>query len=160
GAIENMIKRVGGAVRVSTDAAAADAAEKLVVPGVGAFDNGVRNLRATGWWERILAFAASGRPVLGICLGMQLLGASSGAGEFRRVGLSPGTAVRSPFPEDRPLRPPHMGWNDLKTKRAGSPLLRGFESDVRFYFAHSYHVVCEDPSLVLAETEYGYAFAS
>jgi glutamine amidotransferase len=126
-----------------------------VLPGVGAFDRGVERLRATGWWEPILDFAAAGKQVLGVCLGMQLLGESSEEGSARGLGLLRARSVRFPAEVDgRRLKVPHMGWNEVRALRE-APLLGGLETEARFYFAHSYRLVCDDPTDVVAVAEYG-----
>jgi imidazole glycerol phosphate synthase glutamine amidotransferase subunit len=102
-------------------------------------------------------FAASGRPLLGICLGMQLLLESSEEGSARGLGLIPGTSLRF---EERPgVRVPHMGWSHATPTREDG-LIAGLPDDNRFYFVHSYRVVPSDDSAVLATTEYGVTFAS
>lgn len=155
GALENMLKKAGGAAQVTADPRALENAAKLVLPGVGAFDRGVERLRASGFWEPILAFAGAGKPVLGVCLGSQLLGESSEEGSARGLGLIRARSVRLPAEVGgRRLKVPHMGWNDVRALRE-APLLCGLEAEARFYFAHSYRLVCDDADDVAAVADYG-----
>ncbi|WP_403023501.1 imidazole glycerol phosphate synthase subunit HisH [Salinibacterium sp. GXW1014] len=157
GSVVNMLKRVGSDVAVVREPAEIASSERILLPGVGAFDRGVSLLKETGFFEPIRAFAVSGRPVLGICLGMQLLADSSEEGELRGLGLIPGAARR--FAAKPGLRIPHMGWNAV-VPRDHEPLLDGIAEENRFYFVHSYHVEPADESHVAATTGYGSSFVS
>lgn len=133
-----------------------DGITHLLMPGVGAFAAAMARLDEFGLIEPIRRFAAEGRPVLGICLGMQLLGESgSEGGDIPGLGLIPGQ-VR-PIASRPGLRLPHVGWNEARQVRA-HPVLTGIRNDVDFYFVHSYCFVATDASTVLAETEYGERF--
>ncbi len=140
--------------------------ERLILPGVGAFGDAMAHLQANGMDEAILAYAASGKPLLGICLGMQLLFESSEEfGPTKGLGLIPGKVVafdESKF--DHPQKVPHMGWNELFTQRAACSVQRAalFDSlsDAFYlYFVHSYHAVC-DEQYTIGKTHYGYEFVS
>lgn len=157
GSVVNMFRRIGTDVRIVTEPAEVDGADRLLLPGIGAFDTGMSLLADKGFVEPITRFAASGRPVLGICLGMQLLLDSSEEGERSGLGLIPGSSRR--FEEAAGLRIPHMGWNAVRPTHE-DPLLAGAEHDSRFYFVHSYRVVPEREEDVLATTDYGVEFAS
>lgn len=157
GSVANMLKRVGSETRMVSTAEQIEESERLLLPGIGAFDTGMQLLADQDLVGAIQRFAASGRPLLGICLGMQLLLDGSEEGERPGLGLVSGTSVR--FPEGSNLRVPHMGWN-LATPTHDDPLVAGLESESRFYFVHSYKVVPRDDAHVLATTEYGGAFAS
>jgi glutamine amidotransferase len=130
----------------------------LLLPGVGAFAEAMARLGETGLIEPITRFAADGHPVLGICLGMQLLAKTgSEGGDIPGLGLIPGRVMHiAPRPE---LRLPHVGWNEARQTR-GHPVLKGIRDDVDFYFVHSYHFIADNPETVLAETEYGERFPS
>lgn len=130
----------------------------LLLPGVGAFASAMARLNEVRLVEPIRQFAAQGRPVLGICLGMQIL-AEMGleGGDTQGLGFIPGKVI--PI-EARPgLRLPHVGWNEAKQTRA-HPVLKGIRNDVDFYFVHSYRFSAALPDTVLAETEYGELFPS
>ncbi|MEO5533984.1 MAG: imidazole glycerol phosphate synthase subunit HisH [Pseudolysinimonas sp.] len=157
GSVANMLKRVGAASRrVSTPAEVA-ASERVLLPGIGAFDAGMDLLRDQGLVEALRDFVATGRPMLGICLGMQLLLDSSEEGVTAGLGLIPGVSRR--FSEASGIRVPHMGWNYANPSR-DDPLITGLADDSRFYFVHSYRVVPDRDEDVLATTQYGVPFAS
>lgn len=129
----------------------------LLLPGVGAFSAAVKRLHDSGLFEPIRRFAAEGRPVMGICLGMQLLAErGTEGGDIEGLGLVPGSVV----PIDAPsLRLPHVGWNNAHQAQP-HPLLEGIHNDVDFYFVHSYRFAPTHARNVLAYTEYGERFAS
>jgi imidazole glycerol-phosphate synthase subunit HisH len=159
GSVLNMLGRLdvdATAGRCPDDVASARA---LILPGIGAFDSGVANLRAAGLFDSLREAVIVRRvPILGICLGMQLLGRGSEEGRLEGLGLLPAQARRFSFAPDPKLRIPHMGWN--VTDCLDRDLFAGFGSDVaRFYYVHSYHVVCDDPSDVAARCTYGETFA-
>jgi len=157
GSVANMLKRVGAeSQRVSTGDEIL-ASDRVLLPGIGAFDTGMSLLRDRDLIEPLREFAASGRPVLGICLGMQLLLDSSDEGVEPGLGLVPGKSLR--FPDDPALRVPHMGWNTVSLDHEDA-LVAGLEPDSRFYFVHSYYVAPDREADVLGVTSYGLDFAS
>ena len=161
--VQKGFERVGFQARVTDDPRQVTAAEKLVLPGVGAFRDCMNNLEEGGFVEPIKQHVACGRPFLGICLGMQLLFTESE--EFgRHAGLDiiPGRVVKFPpglrfGGED--LKIPHMGWNRMAIRRP-SPLYAGVDDGSFVYFVHSYYVVPDDPAMVATETDYGVQFCS
>jgi glutamine amidotransferase len=158
GSVVNMLKRVGAESRLVSTPEEILASDQLLLPGIGAFDTGMRLLDdEAGRTDAIKAFAATGQPVLGICLGMQLLLDGSEEGVEPGLGLIPGTSTR--FAELPELRVPHMGWN-IVTPTHDDPLVAGLEPESRFYFVHSYKVVPERSEDVLGTTTYGDPFAS
>jgi glutamine amidotransferase len=143
-------------------------AERLILPGVGAFPAGMKGLHERGLIEPIKQAVSEGKPIIGICLGMQLLFESSDEmGETAGLGLLPGQVTRIKMQEANPafriphstLKIPHMGWNQLDVLR-DHPLVRDLVSGSYAYFVHSYAVYPEDQSIVLATTDYGRPFAS
>jgi glutamine amidotransferase len=162
GSIANMLKKTGAAVRMSSAIDDIEQAEKLVLPGVGAFDEGIKNLRESGLIP-VLNYKVLEKktPILGICLGMQLFTRGSEEGDLAGLGWINGTTIRFNFDKSMENRPriPHMGWNTVSVIKNGD-LFHDLQPDPRFYFVHSYHVLCEDRDVVLSETCYGYDFTS
>jgi glutamine amidotransferase len=161
GSVANMFKRVGAESVISGNAAIIEKADKLVLPGVGAFDTGMRNLRELGLIPLLNDKVLNQRtPVLGVCLGMQLLTGRSEEGDLPGLGWIEGNTVRFRFDQaSQALKVPHMGWNSVNATR-GSFLFDGMYDAPRFYFVHSYHVVCNDRDDVLCTSSYGYEFTS
>lgn len=157
GSVANMLKRVGAEVRLVSTPEEVDASERVLLPGIGAFDAGMRMLEERRLTSALKDFAASGRPLLGICLGMQLLLDSSEEGTARGLGLIAGRSLR--FSEETGVRVPHMGWNLVRPTRK-DPLVVDLPDDSRFYFVHSYYVMPEDDTHVLGVTDYGAPFTS
>jgi glutamine amidotransferase len=158
--VQKALERVGAMAVVSDDPAvlARPTTRGLVLPGVGAFGDGMANLRARGLVEPLRSAVRRGVPLLGICLGMQLLfDESEEMGHHAGLGLLPGRVVRFP---DGALRVPHIGWNQLHKKEAEHRLLAGIAEGAYAYFVHSFLVVPDEPADVLATTDYGLAFAS
>lgn len=154
--VQKGLERAGALVVVSSDPSEIDIAQGVILPGVGAFGDGMANLRARGLVDPVLRQVEAGKPLLGICLGMQLLfEESEEMGRHRGLGLLPGRVVRFP---DSDLKVPHIGWNQLLGGRGA--VLAGTEERAWAYFVHSYYAVPEEPTDVLATTEYGLEFAS
>jgi glutamine amidotransferase len=160
GSVLNVLKRIGADGVISGREKDIASADRLILPGIGAFNNGARRLRATGLVpllrERVVD---QGKPLLGICLGMQLLTNGSEEGDEPGLGWIEGEVVRFHFPETAPrLQVPFIGWNTIDQCRP-TRSLHGIPKGAEFYFVHSYHVRCA-PDLVAATTEYGYPFTS
>ncbi len=134
--------------------------EKLVLPGVGAFGDAMEHLKERNMIAAIKEFAQSGKPMLGICLGMQLLFESSQEfGEHEGLGLIAGNVVKFESNKfEEPLKIPHMGWNRMFTKK--HPLFNGLDNEHYLYFVHTYHVTCTNENDIIGETFYGYKFTS
>ncbi len=157
--ILNMIRKVGGKARVSSDANNLLTASKLIIPGVGSFDHGAKQLEKMGLFSAIQEIALKETPILGICLGMQLLANRSEEGKMKGLGLIDADFKRFSFPDNSTNRIPHVGWNHV-TPLKDNLLIPNDNSEQRFYFTHSYHAVCKNDSDVLATTEYGYSFTT
>jgi len=158
--VKNAFAKLGKDTVVESDPAKFKEYDKLVLPGVGAFGDAMEHLNERNMLEAIREFAASGKPMLGICLGMQLLFESSEEfGEHEGLGLIKGDVVKfdaTAFEE--PLKVPHMGWNRMFTKE--HPLFENLDDEHYLYFVHTYHVVCANESDIVGETYYGYKFTS
>ncbi|QDU45157.1 Imidazole glycerol phosphate synthase subunit HisH 1 [Symmachiella dynata] len=156
--VQKACERVGIDARVSSDRGEIALAEKLILPGVGAFRDAIAELHKQELVEPILAHIAADRPFLGICLGLQmLLEVSHEDGRYDGLAVIPGEVVR--FPDFDDLKVPHMGWNRLKVS-GEQPLLAGIPDDAYFYFVHSYYVAPQDKSVVAATSDYGIDFVS
>lgn len=154
--VSNMLRKAGGDVLISRDPADVLAADKLLLPGVGHFDHGMKMLSSSGLREPIDRFALElRRPVLGICLGAQILG--KGSEEGRAPGLGWIDMVCHRMPAMPGIRVPHMGWNQI-TRKKSSPLLDRMDEDARFYFVHSYRMECSQAEDVLATAVHGIEF--
>jgi glutamine amidotransferase len=161
GSIQNMLKRIGVESKITSDINEISEAEKLILPGVGAFDNGVSKLNEYGLVDVLNRKALEDKiPVLGICLGMQLMTEKSEEGKLNGLGWIKGKTVRFKFEgENSKLKIPHMGWNTINIK-GESPILRNLYPDSRFYFVHSFHVELDSEPDSLCLTNYGYDFVS
>ncbi|MDO3377657.1 imidazole glycerol phosphate synthase subunit HisH [Geoalkalibacter halelectricus] len=161
--VHKAFEQLGFSALVTDDPAVAARADHLVLPGVGAFKDCMDHLRTGGFIEPIRRHVESGRPFLGICLGLQLLFSESEEfGRHQGLGLIPGRVVRFPAgmrAGDEELKVPHMGWNRIAIKRH-APIYQGIEDGAFVYFVHSYHVVPADSAVVATTTDYGMDFCS
>jgi glutamine amidotransferase len=156
--VQKALEAVGQPALVTSDPDRVRAADKVVLPGVGAFADAIAELRRTGLGEAFVAAVAAGKPCLGVCLGLQLLfDASEEDGLHEGLGLLPGRVVR--FASAPGIKVPHMGWNTLRVLRP-VPLLKGLGPDPAVYFVHSYYAVPEDPGDVAAEADHPHPFAA
>lgn len=157
--VQKALQHVGGEavfVRTPEEISRADA---LVLPGVGAFGDCVRSLRASGMWDEVAAWARSEKPFFGICVGYQMLFESSeeAPGE-KGLGIFAGNVRK--FSGKHGLKIPQIGWNTVKVLQPDAPLLAGISTGEYVYFVHSYYAAPADPSLVALETTYGDTFAA
>jgi glutamine amidotransferase len=157
--VQKALQHVGATAEISSDPEVIGNADKIVLPGVGAFGDAMTELRTRNLIEPIQAFVASGKPFLGVCLGLQLLfDASEEGGQHVGLGLIPGRVLRfKGLPSD--MKVPHMGWNTIEIVRS-APLLAGVDNESYFYFVHSYYVVPDSDDVVAAQTTYGGPFCA
>jgi imidazole glycerol-phosphate synthase subunit HisH len=160
--VEKALQKVGGNAQVTRSPEAIRTAAGIVLPGVGAFGEAVKRLRAQGLWQPIRDALQEGRPFLGICLGLQLL--FEGSDEDRRragLGWLKGRVVRFRSAPKRRLKVPHIGWNTLALQNgAAKGILAGVKATDRFYFVHSFFPAPKDVHMIAAATEYGGLFCS
>ena len=153
--VEKAVAALGADVKVTSDKETIEAAEKIILPGVGAFGDCMKNLEATGLIPTIKSLVADGRPMLGICVGLQILfdGSEESPGA-KGLGLIHGMVKKINAPG---LKIPHMGWNSLTIRESREPrdLFHGLQEHPYVYFVHSYHAVPDDPAVITATTEYG-----
>ncbi len=155
--VEKGFLKVGVDARIVNDAASIDNAAGVVLPGVGAFMDCIKNLTDMKLTEAIIKAIGKGKPFLGICLGLQVLFSESEEfGVCRGLNIFKGKVVRFPKME---LKVPHMGWNTLDIKKK-PPIFDGIEDKSYFYFVHSFYVVPEDKDIIAGTTEYGVNFTA
>jgi glutamine amidotransferase len=161
GSIVNMFKKVGAKAMASSDPVVIGNAEKLILPGIGAFDVGMQKLNERGLIPLLNELVLEKKiPVLGLCLGLQLMTRRSDEGQLSGLGWLDAETLRFRFEETNSnLKVPHMGWNTIEIRRP-HPLFTDLDPEARFYFVHSYYVQSHDPEVVLAETDYGGHFHS
>jgi glutamine amidotransferase len=156
--VQKGFEKVGHAATITSNPADLAAADRVVLPGVGAFGDAIAELRRRDLVQPIRDAVAAGKPFLGICLGLQLLfDVGYEGGEFEGLGILRGKVVRFELPP--PLKVPHMGWNRCAIKRP-APALTGLADGTFFYFVHSYYVVPEDPQVIALEADYGHPFCA
>ena len=156
--VQKGFERVGHAALVTEDVATALAADKLVLPGVGAFQDAIEQLRQRGWVEPLRAALQAGKPLLGICLGLQLLfDRSYEDGCHEGLGILRGEVVRFELP--RQYKVPHMGWNRARVVHC-PPILEGIADDAYFYFVHSYFARPAEREVIALESDYGGPFTA
>lgn len=157
--VSKAFEKVGAGAVVTRDADIIRSASHVVLPGVGAFRDCMKNLVDYGLVEPILRHIESGKPFLGICLGLQLLfEEGTEFGTHKGLGVIKGRVVRFPFSAGQ-LKVPHIGWNGVNIKKS-SPLLKGIADGTYFYFVHSYYCEPVDAGVSLTTTDYGLEFTS
>lgn len=156
-----MLRRAGAVVDVTADADRVRRSERLLLPGVGAFDACRAALAARdGLEEAVLSAAKAGVPLLGICVGMQLLASGSDEGQLRGLDLIPGRVRRFSFAPELNLRVPHMGWSIVRPRKLAALFDRLRERPSRFYFVHSYHFQPDADDDIIGEADYGGPFVA
>jgi glutamine amidotransferase len=158
GSVSNMFRKLHIEAETVSDRKSILNAKRLILPGVGAFDACMRALDDSGLRETVVEFAGTQRPMLGICVGMQMLTLDSEEGKLPGLGLI--RAHTNRFPSLNGLRIPHMGWDTVQWSAPGHPLARELTHANRFYFVHSFRVICESPENSLASCGYGGEFSA
>ena len=158
GSVSKALESLGAKVKVTQNPSDLKKADKIVLPGVGAFKDAMRALRGFKLLEPLKEAIDAKTPYLGICLGLELLfDESEEGGSSKGMGILKGDVVRF---NDRLLKVPHIGWNQLRKKMADCPLFKGINDNAFFYFVHSYYVRPKDKSIIAATTDYGAEFTS
>jgi len=158
--VQKALEHVGAQADIISDPAQVEKADKIILPGVGAFADAIATLRERQLDGPIMNHIDRGKSFLGICLGLQMLfDVSYEDGEHRGLGVLKGKCVRFDVDERLGLKVPHMGWNQLEFRRP-SPLLRDLPTGCGVYFVHSYHVVPTDENVIATTTDYGGPFVS
>lgn len=159
GSVLNMLRHIGCEPVLVNSAEAAAGVDRLILPGIGAYDAGISGLEHSGLADVVRSHAEAGRPLLGICLGMQLLLDGSAEGELPGLGLIPGRCTA--FAEHvTDLRIPHMGWKEITVTKSASAAGFAFPAQSRFYFAHSYFFPHNGSEVVYAQASYGVGFGA
>lgn len=158
--VAKMINASGGKSFFGSTSKDIDNASKIILPGVGSFDNGMKAIESASIKEKIIEKVKfENIPILGICLGMHLLCRSSEEGSMNGLSLVDAEVKRFNFSNDNKIKIPHMGWNVVKSINK-SPLMPKLEKEQRYYFAHSYKVVVDNPNLIIGTTYYGSDFCA
>jgi len=161
GSVLNMLKKIGAEAVISSDILDIEKADKLILSGVGSFDTGIKNLQELEILPVLNKKVLENKtPILGICLGMQLFAKKSEEGKLTGLGWIDAEVVKFKFDKNKSdFKIPHMGWNIVETKKI-NVLFKNMTEEQRFYFVHSYHLMCDNEKDIIAETNYGYEFVS
>ena len=155
GSIQNMVKKIGISAEISNNVDVIAKASKLILPGVGAFDRGMNQIKSLGLMDILNKKVKDDRtPILGICLGMQLLTHGSEEGVEKGLGWIDAHTIKFDFEGRNNLRVPHMGWNNTHF-HSDAILFDNMYDEARFYYVHSYHVICNDNNDCVATCQYG-----
>lgn len=160
GSIANMLKKIGAEAVITNKKEELHEAEKIILPGVGTFDHGMECLREAGLPDIIRSETLENKkPLLGICLGMQLLGKRSDEGKSEGLNLIDFETKAFNIPQEMHLKIPHMGWDVVEFTQKDK-ILEGITGQQKYYFVHSYHAVCTNKENILMKCDYGYEFAA
>jgi len=160
GSVAKKIKRIGSECFLATTPEQVLTASKLILPGVGHFSSGVSKLKNLGLWDALQEVVIQNKtPILGICLGMQLMAKHSEEGDCEGLGWFDAEVKRFEISDTQKYKVPHMGWNNSKTEKH-SALFNDIAITNEFYFVHSYHIMCEEKQDILSTTTYDYTFVS
>jgi imidazole glycerol-phosphate synthase subunit HisH len=157
--VQKAFLQLGVSAEIFTEPRKINEASHLVLPGVGAFGDCIKGLEQAGFVEPVISWIKSGKPFLGICLGLQMLFTESNeGGRYFGLNIIPGKEDR--FPVIEGLKVPQIGWNQIKQTKLGNPLLSNIPDNAYVYFVHSYYVIPENPAVTATTTDYGITFTS
>ncbi len=155
--VKNMVYKVGGRAQISANIESVSKAKKIILPGVGSFDQGIKQLKTSGLYDVIRDLGEQEVPILGICLGMQLLARGSEEGVEKGLSLIDAEFRRFNFKNGIKLPIPHVGWNEVSVLR-NNILIPQCDPTQRYYFTHTYHAACDNDKDIIATAHYGYSF--
>lgn len=158
GSIANMLKKIGVENFLAKTPEDIINAKKIILPGVGSFDTGMKKLKESGMIQSIMIHASENKPILGICLGMQMLGKKSEEGCEEGLGLIPFESIKFKLEDRKNFKIPHMGWDIVSMESSNDKIVQGLDEVQRYYFVHSYHARCENKENILMTCNYGYDF--
>lgn len=157
--VQKAFLKLGVSAEIISEPRKLDKSSHVVLPGVGAFGDCIKGLKQAGFVEPVISWIQSGKPFLGICLGLQmLLTESNEGGQYFGLKVIPGKGDRFPVMEG--LKVPQIGWNQIKQTKPGNPLLVNVPDNAYVYFVHSYYVIPDNPAVIATTTDYGITFAS
>ncbi len=158
--VQKALEKLGFSSTVTKDKGAIEASGAIILPGVGAFDPAIKELKGSGLIDLLKSQITKGKPFLGLCLGMQILFEESEEGKEKGLGLIKGKVKKFNFKKEQGLKVPHMGWNNLSIKKGDSPIMRNIRDNSKVYFVHSYYCETKEPGDILTSTDYGGDFVS
>ena len=158
--VQKALEKLGFSSFITKDRADIISSHGIILPGVGAFDSALKELRLLGIDSLLKLQIEKGKPFLGLCLGMQILFEESEEGREKGLGLIKGKVKKFSFAKDAALKVPHIGWNNLLIKQSSCPIMKNIPQNVKVYFVHSYYCEPQNATDILTETDYGIKFAS
>jgi len=158
--VQKALEKLGFRSTITKDKDLIEASSAIILPGVGAFDPAIKELKGSGLIDLLKSQITKGKPFLGLCLGMQILFEESEEGKEKGLGLIKGKVKKFSLKKESGLKVPHMGWNNISIKKTDSPIMRNIRDNSKVYFVHSYYCETNDAGDILTTTDYGGDFVS
>lgn len=158
--VQKALEKLGFRSIITKDKDLIEASSAIILPGVGAFDPAIKELKGSGLIDLLKSQITKGKPFLGLCLGMQILFEESEEGKEKGLGLIKGRVKKFNLKKEAGLKVPHMGWNNISIKNTASPIMRNIRDNSKVYFVHSYYCETNDAGDILTTTDYGGDFVS